>query len=323
MDVRNVHSRTIEASPQQVGAILDTLSSDADLLYPAALWPPDQRVRFDRPLGIGAAGGHGGIRYTVDRYAPGEVVRFRFDAGSGLSGTHGFTVEPLGTSQCRLTHTLECDVLGALRAVKPALLRLHDTYVEDMLDCAELAATGAVARPYRAPRWVRAWNSLDRRRQTPVSRQAARMAGVAVPAALAGIGAIHAAWALGWRWPGGSDQALAERVVGHGASLPSAALTWAVTGLLVVAAGAVATTAARNRASDHRLARVATWGVAGVLVFRGMVMIPLDLVGGIDTLYDRLDLTIYSPLCLALAAGASAVARGSHVLAPRVDAAPS
>ena len=48
----------------------------------------------------------------------------------------------------------------------------------------------------------------------------------AVPTALTGLAALHAAWALGWRWPGGSDRELAERVVGPGAELPQPEMIW-------------------------------------------------------------------------------------------------
>jgi hypothetical protein len=47
---------------------------------------------------------------------------------------------------------------------------------------------------------------------------------------------------------------------------------------------------------------------SGVLLARGALFIPLDLVSGLDEIYGRLDLAIYSPLCLALGAGAAAVA---------------
>ena len=36
------------------------------------------------------------------------------------------------------------------------------------------------------------------------------------------------------------------------------------------------------------------------------------MIGGLDSEYARLDLAIYSPLCLALGLGAAVVARGSR-----------
>ena len=123
--------------------------------------------------------------------------------------------------------------------------------------------------------------------------------GVAIPAALSGLAAVHAAWALGWRWPGGSDRELAERVVGPGAELPATGMVWAVSTLLSVAA--VSVHAAANGARGP--ARLAAWGVAGVLTARGLIGIPVDLAGGLEPIFNRLDLAVYSPLALGLGLG--------------------
>ncbi|HEY3140032.1 MAG TPA: DUF3995 domain-containing protein [Acidimicrobiales bacterium] len=154
------------------------------------------------------------------------------------------------------------------------------------------------------------WNGFDRRRQRWVpSARLARVSGATVAARLAAGAVIHAAWALGWRWPGGSDQAFADRVVGPGADLPSAGATWGVVALLAVAIGAVRMTAT----SDGALPRVATWGVAMVLGLRGVIGVVTDFTGGFDDIYEHLDLAIYSPFCLALAVGAAMVAQRSFV----------
>lgn len=124
-------------------------------------------------------------------------------------------------------------------------------------------------------------------------------------AALLGLAAAHAGWASGWRWPGGSDHELAETVVGPGADLPPASAMWAVAGALGVAAGLV--TAAGPGAGP--VARSGVSAVAAVLLLRGTVGPVVDLAQGADARYHRLDLLIYSPLCLALGAGAAALAR--------------
>jgi hypothetical protein len=49
-------------------------------------------MRFDRPLAVGAIGGHGPIRYVVEAYDPGAMIRFRFTRPAGFDGVHGFTV---------------------------------------------------------------------------------------------------------------------------------------------------------------------------------------------------------------------------------------
>lgn len=315
MEVRSIHTRYLAASPAKVGEVLDSLGGDADLLWPAERWPADMRVRFDRPLGRGARGGHGPIRYSVEDYEPGRRLEFRFDGGS-LAGGHCFVIDGIGPDEATLTHTLQGRLDGLAALSWPILRRVHDAYVEDILDRAELAATGRAAGTARQPWWLRASNALARRadrradrrsvhqsRWTPSARLV-RLSGVAVPAVLAVTAVIHAAWAYGWRWPGGSDSALAERVVGPDAALPSAAMTWAVAALILVAGMLVRAAAVGTSA----IARVGAWGVGAVLFLRGALYIPVDLAGGMDDIYERLDLAIYSPLCLLLGAGAMVVA---------------
>jgi hypothetical protein len=142
---------------------------------------------------------------------------------------------------------------------------------------------------------------------------AGRASAVAVPPALAALSALHAAWALGWRWPGGDDAGLAERVLSRSerqrlgpGGLPPVPLTWTVAAALFGAAGVVR--AAGGGAS--RRVRGAAWAVSAALIARGALSIPADLSGGPRDTYQRLDLAIYSPLSLALGAGtAAAVAR--------------
>jgi hypothetical protein len=145
MRFANIHQRWLPAVPEAAGALLDGLSSADDALWPRR-WPP---MRFDRPLAPGAAGGHGPIRYTVEAHEPGRLVSFRFDPRTGFRGRHWFEVVPVdGGSSLR--HVLEgqSGPLGWLYwsvAVRP----LHDALVEDALDRAERALTGAVRTPAR------------------------------------------------------------------------------------------------------------------------------------------------------------------------------
>jgi Protein of unknown function (DUF3995) len=146
--------------------------------------------------------------------------------------------------------------------------------------------------------------------------RAGRAGAIAVPPALTALGALHAAWALGWRWPGSDDRGLAERVLSRSererlgaGGLPPVPLTWTVAAALVAAAGIVR--AASGAAP--RPVRGAAWAVSAAFLARGAVSIPADLVGGPEDVYQRLDLAIYSPLSLALGAGtAAAVARSGR-----------
>ncbi|MGR8011051.1 DUF2867 domain-containing protein [Streptomyces hypolithicus] len=155
--VRNVHERTVEASAEVVGALLDRLSAEDDPVFPTPAWDP---MRFDRPLGVGAVGGHGPVRYSVSAYEPGRRVRFAFAPPD--NGFHEMTVEPLGPERCLVRHVLEQDQRGAARlqwllAVRAA----HGTVIEEVFDNFERAATGGVAHPVRWSPWVRLLHRLS------------------------------------------------------------------------------------------------------------------------------------------------------------------
>lgn len=252
-------------------------------------------------------------------------------AGAWSSASHrgsawwertGFAVEALGADRSRFTHTLECRVEPKLLAFFPLLRRQHDALIEDIFDQAELAATGRIAQRARWPLAVRVANrvEVELARSTgrlprpdhvqavpPVTGRLTRVSAVAVPGSLAALACLHAAWALGWRWPGGNDRAFAERVIGYGAAeVPPAAATWAVALALLGAAVTARTTAG---GTQSRALRLATWGVSGVLLARGAISIPVDLARGFDEIYERLDIAVYSPLCLALGIGTAALAR--------------
>jgi hypothetical protein len=152
MQVCNVHERLFPLPSALVGALIDSLASRDDRLWPRDKWPP---MRFDRPLAVGAAGGHGPIRYFVEEYRPGQSVLFRFSAPRGFNGTHCFEVEDRqGTTVLR--HVLEMRAAG--RAVLRWLLYirpLHDACIEDCLDRATLSLRIALERPARWSIYVR------------------------------------------------------------------------------------------------------------------------------------------------------------------------
>jgi len=152
MRITNTHQRALPASPEAVGRLLDSLAGNPDPLWPAGPWPP---MRFDRPLGVGAEGGHGPIRYRVEAYLPGERICFRFTGPAGLTGTHEFSV-PAAPAGSVLRHALEGRTRGLMLAAWPLFYRpLHDALIEDALDKAERALTGGVARPRSWSPWVR------------------------------------------------------------------------------------------------------------------------------------------------------------------------
>jgi hypothetical protein len=150
--IRNVHERALDAPPTEIGTLIDGLASDGDRLWPSDRWPP---MRLDRPLGVGASGGHGSIRYAVSDYEPWRRVRFRFDPRLGLVGHHEFEVASR-PGRTVLRHTLGATLRGRMRIAWPLILRwLHEALIEDALDRAETVTMGAPVRRRRWSPWVR------------------------------------------------------------------------------------------------------------------------------------------------------------------------
>ncbi len=131
----NVHERVIPADVDAMGKMIDTLGSAGDVVWPSERWPP---MKLDRPLQVGATGGHGPIRYRVESYEPGRRIRFRFLSPEGFVGTHGFDVEDAGGGAGKLRHVIEMRTLGIAALNWSLIMRpLHDALLEDALDKVE------------------------------------------------------------------------------------------------------------------------------------------------------------------------------------------
>ena len=134
MRVHNMHERRFQVSQDRVGSLIDRLGSADDRLWPSSQWPA---MRFDRPLQVGAVGGHGPIRYQVEMYAPGSRVRFRLRSPRGFEGFHGFEVLPAEGTGTTLRHVLDMHARGPAVLTWPLVFGpLHDALVEDCLDTA-------------------------------------------------------------------------------------------------------------------------------------------------------------------------------------------
>lgn len=159
MRATNLHTRHLNATPEQVGALIDTLASPDDQLWPRDLWPA---MRFDRPLAVGATGGHGPVRYHVVGHQPGRSVRFRFTAPRGFDGFHEYTTHEIdgGTE---LRHLLSIRLRHPAWLTYPLLWKpLHDAVLEDSLDRAEQALHGHVEH-VRWPLYVRTLRTILQR----------------------------------------------------------------------------------------------------------------------------------------------------------------
>jgi hypothetical protein len=124
---------------------------------------------------------------------------------------------------------------------------------------------------------------------------------------LLAIAGLHVYWAAGGRWPGHDAAALNAMVVGDrpGASMPPRLVTLAVgAGISGIALGALAARGLIALPLPGGV-RVLTWIAAGVLAARGLggFFEPRLRPHTIALPYGRLNRWIYSPLCIALAAG--------------------
>ena len=148
----NIHERNFRCSPKQAAWLLDSLASPHDALWPLKHWP---RMRLDKPLGPGATGGHGPIRYFVVAYEPGRKITFEFTSPRGFVGRHWFEVLGHGASGTTLRHTIDMSLVGSARLIWPVAIRpLHDALVEDALTNAQ-TALGEQATPVPWTPWVR------------------------------------------------------------------------------------------------------------------------------------------------------------------------
>ncbi|MGW6919467.1 DUF3995 domain-containing protein [Kitasatospora sp. NPDC054939] len=143
---------------------------------------------------------------------------------------------------------------------------------------------------------------------------AVRVTGGAVAAALAGTSALHALWTV-TPWPLKSPKDFADTVVGTGDGVPPATLCLAVAGALGTSAYLVGARAGVLPAAGPAWLRATGAGLAaGALLARGAagpVLFGRGLLARSDR-FRRMDSRYYSPLCLALGAGAAAVAAGGR-----------
>jgi hypothetical protein len=126
---------------------------------------------------------------------------------------------------------------------------------------------------------------------------------VATSAALAGAAIVHVGWGLRVNLPGVDPEQLADAVVGS-ATIPGPGACFAVAAALGTASALVGGVPARS----PRLRTLGQLGVAGALGGRGLIglMGRTDLVapGPPSERFRTWDRRLYTPLCLALSAGA-------------------
>ncbi|MBP2656336.1 MAG: hypothetical protein H6Q73_3905 [Firmicutes bacterium] len=159
--ITNIHTRNLIAPADIVGSLLDSLASKQDLLWPHEKWPP---IHFDRPLSVGAVGGHSIIGYTIESYEPGKSILFRFNSPKGFVGTHGFFVEKINQNITQIRHEIHMKLEGSAKLWWPLRIRwIHDAIIEDAFDKAEAFVTGQpVNRQWSL--WIKYLRYLQKRK---------------------------------------------------------------------------------------------------------------------------------------------------------------
>ena len=131
MKVLNIHKAIIHQSKDEVSKLLKTLSTENDKIWPFEKWPA---MKFNKGLVEGANGGHGPIRYSIEKYEPKEFIQFKFSKPIGFNGIHKFEILKLENEKTELKHTIDMNVVGKglliwLIAIHP----LHNALLEDAL----------------------------------------------------------------------------------------------------------------------------------------------------------------------------------------------
>jgi len=135
MKVINIHKRVFNQPKEKLVALMRTLSTENDKVWPQGKWPA---MRFKGGIKEGAKGGHGPIRYTVNKYDPQECAEFQFYSPKGFNGIHRFDIIAIDTYKTELRHTIDmkAEGLGAIKWIL-GVRWLHDALAEDALDAVE------------------------------------------------------------------------------------------------------------------------------------------------------------------------------------------
>lgn len=92
-------------------------------------------MEFQGGIKVGAKGGHGPIRYSVDKYNPSEIIQFRFSKPNGFNGIHKFEINELTNEKTEIVHTVDMNTVGKGTLLWVLAIRsLHNALIEDGLD---------------------------------------------------------------------------------------------------------------------------------------------------------------------------------------------
>ena len=132
MKIINIHKRIINKPKSEVAEILKTLSTENDKIWPNENWP---EMKFKDGIQIGAKGGHGPIRYYVEKYVPTKIIQFRFSKPNGFNGIHKFEIKELNKETTEIKHTIDMYTKGKGTIFWLfAIHSLHNALIEDGFD---------------------------------------------------------------------------------------------------------------------------------------------------------------------------------------------
>ncbi len=93
---------------------------------------------FKNGLMEGARGGHGPIKYSIQKYKPGVQIEFNFIKPDGFIGIHKFEIEEIDSTKTEIKHTVKMYLSGkGILIWYFAIKWLHDALLEDCLDKVE------------------------------------------------------------------------------------------------------------------------------------------------------------------------------------------
>ena len=131
MTVVNTHTRIFSVAPDAVVAIINTLATSNDRLWPHEYWPP---MILSDGLQEGSIGGHRPIQYVVKEIQPDQLISFEFLSPRGFVGTHSFEIKRNDDHSTQLRHTINITTRGVARILWPLIIRpLHNALLTDAM----------------------------------------------------------------------------------------------------------------------------------------------------------------------------------------------
>jgi len=132
LKVLNIHKRTLNQPKSRIVELLKTLSTDNDKIWPKENWPA---IKFKGGIKVVVKGGHGPIRYAVEKYNPNELIQFKFSKPTGFNGIHKFELEELDKNKTEIKHTIDMNAKGKGIFIWAFAIRsLHNALIEDGFD---------------------------------------------------------------------------------------------------------------------------------------------------------------------------------------------